>query len=60
MRMTAGKSKGSKAASARVVVTGKRVRGTWMMESLLSPQPRRSRGAGNQMAGENRRVRTLH
>jgi hypothetical protein len=52
-------SKQSKRA-ARVVATGKRVKGSWTMESRLSPKPNRRRGAQSVLADENRRVRTLH
>jgi len=60
LRSGKGKGKGSKRKSATVVVTGKRVRGTWVVESLLSPQPRRTRANASVLVGENRRVRTLH
>jgi len=46
--------------TTRVVVTGKRVKGTWMMESKLTPQRRTRRHAQNALPAENRRVRTLH
>lgn len=59
MGLFSGKAK-SKRSGTRVVATGKRVRGTWIMESLLSPQPRRTRTGSNVLVGENRRVRTLH
>ncbi len=46
--------------STRVVVTGKRIKGTWMMESKLTPQ-RRTRGqAQTALPATNQRVRTLH
>jgi hypothetical protein len=54
------KSTKSKRAATKVVATGKRVRGTWIMESLLSPKARRTRGSQAMLAGENRRIRTLH
>jgi hypothetical protein len=59
MGLFLGKTK-SKRKGSRVVATGKRVRGTWIMESLLSPEPRRTRSGSNVLVGENRRVRTLH
>ena len=52
--------KDSKRRSTRVVATGKRVKGTWIMESLLSPKAGRNRSASSVLVGENRRVRTLH
>jgi len=59
MGLFSGKTK-SKRSGVRVVATGKRMRGTWIMESLLSPQPRRTRSGSSVLVGENRRVRTLH
>jgi enoyl-CoA hydratase/carnithine racemase len=59
MRLFSARTKESKRA-ARVVATGKRVKGTWIMESRLSPKARKSRGSQSTMVGENRRVRTLH
>ena len=53
-------SKQSKRRASRVVATGKRVKGTWTMESQLSPKPSRRRSAQSVLADENRRVRTLH
>jgi hypothetical protein len=52
--------KESKRKTTRVVATGKRVKGTWIMESLLSPRSGRSRSGSSVLVGENRRVRTLH
>jgi hypothetical protein len=60
MGLLTSKAKGSKQAGKRVVATGKRIKGTWVMESLLSPKPRRSKSRTSTLAGENRRVRTLH
>lgn len=53
-------SKPSDRRAARVVATGKRVKGTWVMESRLSPKPSRRRTSQSVLSGENRRVRTLH
>jgi hypothetical protein len=53
--------KESKRPEAKLVVTGKRVRGTWMIESSLPARARRSqRDPGLMVDAENRRVRTLH
>ena len=50
-----------KKAGKQVVVTGKRVRGTWMIESRLPAKAKRSRrDPGLMLDSENRRVRTLH
>lgn len=50
-----------KKAGRKVVVTGKRVRGTWMIESRLPAKAKRSkRDPGLMLDSENRRVRTLH
>ncbi len=59
MGLFASKSK-TKSRTTRLVVTGKRQKGTWIMESRLSPKPRRARGTQSVPAAENRRVRTLH
>jgi hypothetical protein len=53
-------AKQSKRRASRVVATGKRVKGTWVMESRLSPKPTARRTATSVLSGENRRVRTLH
>jgi hypothetical protein len=50
-----------KQSATKLVVTGKRVRGTWMIESTLPAKAKRSaRDPGLLIDGENRRVRTLH
>ena len=50
-----------KQSAGKLVVTGKRVRGTWMIESTLPAKAKRSaRDPGLLVDGENRRVRTLH
>ncbi|MFT4570428.1 MAG: hypothetical protein ACI8TX_000567 [Hyphomicrobiaceae bacterium] len=46
--------------SSRVVVTGKRLKGSWIMESTLEPKARRSAHDPSVLVAENRRVRTLH
>jgi hypothetical protein len=51
----------NKEKAGKLVVTGKRVRGTWMIESMLPAKAKRSaRDPGLLVDGENRRVRTLH
>lgn len=57
---TGGKSKTGKARATRVVATGKRVKGSWVMESLLSPKAQPTKTGHSNLVGENRRVRTLH
>jgi len=48
-------------SGSKLVVTGKRVRGTWMIESTLPAKAKRSaRDPGVLIDSENRRVRTLH
>ena len=45
----------------KLVVTGKRQKGIWTMESMLEPKARRSRRDPNVVLDrENRRIRTLH
>lgn len=54
-------SRESKRSERKLVVTGKRVRGTWMIESTLPAKAKRStRDPGLLVDSENRRVRTLH
>jgi len=56
-------TKRSIGTKGKVVVTGKRVKGVWQMESALPLSGRRaksSRSAGAILETENRRVRTLH
>jgi hypothetical protein len=60
MGLFSSKAKSSSRRAARVVATGKRVKGTWIMESRLSPKPSTRRSGASVLAGENRRVRTLH
>jgi hypothetical protein len=51
----------NKEKAGKLVVTGKRVQGTWMIESMLPAKAKRSaRDPGLLVDGENRRVRTLH
>ncbi|MFP6625961.1 MAG: hypothetical protein VCA74_02730 [Deltaproteobacteria bacterium] len=46
---------------SRVVVTGKRINGSWTMESRLPLASRISRAtSADALGNENRRVRTLH
>ena len=61
MSLITNKTKNTTATKTRVVATGKRLKGTWMMESKLEPG-RRARRSDDQTAqpGRNRRVRTLH
>jgi len=46
--------------SSRLVATGKRIKGTWIIESSLPPKPKRVRKSDAILVTENRRVRTLH
>ncbi|HYB98234.1 MAG TPA: hypothetical protein VEC57_03785 [Candidatus Limnocylindrales bacterium] len=46
--------------STRLVLTGKRVEGTWVMESKLPVRVRRSDLNDAVVVADNRRVRTLH
>jgi len=50
----------SKSRSSRVVVTGKRVKGAWIMESVLPLKRKATKASGAILGTENRRVRTLH
>ena len=53
----------TKQSKKRVVVTGKRVKGVWTMESALAAKPQRAKGAKGAksiLATDNRRIRTLH
>ena len=50
----------TKRGGTQLVVTGKRVKGTWIMESTLPPRRRRAPETGGLVATENHRVRTLH
>jgi len=54
------KDSGSNKRGGKVVVTGKRIKGTWVMESNLAPKTRRAKGSDVILESENRRVRTLH
>jgi hypothetical protein len=47
-------------SSKRVVFTGKRVQGTWSLESALPSWPRRAATTQTVAPRENTRVRTLH
>ncbi len=50
----------TKSDARKVVFTGKRFEGTWVMETNLSVPVRRSALNGNVVVADNRRVRTLH
>ena len=53
----------TKSNNGKVVVTGKRVKGIWQMESALplsASRKKRSGGSKAILETENRRVRTLH
>jgi hypothetical protein len=60
MRMFGRKTGAGKRSQRRVVVTGKRLKGTWVMESALSPRAKANRSVISNLPTENRRVRTLH
>ncbi|TFH24458.1 MAG: hypothetical protein E4H03_03605 [Myxococcales bacterium] len=60
MALFSKKDNGSKRGGGKVVVTGKRIKGTWVMESTLAPKPRRGKRSDVILETENRRVRTLH
>lgn len=49
-----------KQAKKQVVVTGKRVKGVWTMESSIRPRQRRAKHDGVILDSDNRRIRTLH
>ncbi len=44
----------------RLVATGKRVKGSWIMETALPAKTRQSNRREQILVTENRRVRTLH
>ena len=50
----------NKADSKKLVFSGKRLRGTWIMETNLPVPIRRSTLNEGVMVADNRRVRTLH
>ena len=60
MALFSKKDNGSKRGGGKVVVTGKRIKGTWVMESNLAPKTRRGKRSDVILETENRRVRTLH
>ena len=60
MAIFGNKQNTSKRRSSRLVATGKRIKGSWIMESALPPKAKRSRRADAILVTENRRVRTLH
>jgi len=49
-----------KSASRTLVFSGKRVQGTWIMETKLPVSVRRSSLNRDVVVADNRRVRTLH
>lgn len=49
-----------KSASRKLVFSGKRVEGSWTMETRLSVPVRRSTLNQGLVVSDNRRVRTLH
>lgn len=53
-------TKTSKAESKKLVFSGKRVEGTWVMETNLPVPVRRSAMNAGVVVADNRRVRTLH
>jgi hypothetical protein len=52
--------KSPKSDSTKLVFSGKRVEGTWIMETQLAVPVRRSAMNANVVVADNRRVRTLH
>ncbi|TFH25237.1 MAG: hypothetical protein E4H03_01360 [Myxococcales bacterium] len=60
MALFSKKDNGSKRGGGKVVVTGKRIKGTWVMESNLALKTRRGKRSDVILETENRRVRTLH
>jgi hypothetical protein len=60
MGLFSKKENTSKDRRSRVVVTGKRVKGSWIMESALPLRRKATKTSGAILGTENRRVRTLH
>lgn len=52
--------KSSNAESKKLVFSGKRLEGTWIMETQLPVPVRRSEMNSGVVVADNRRVRTLH
>jgi hypothetical protein len=52
--------KSPKTDSKKLVFSGKRLEGTWIMETQLAVPVRRSAMNANVVVSDNRRVRTLH
>jgi hypothetical protein len=50
----------AKADSKKLVFSGKRLQGTWIMETNLAVPVRRSALNSGVVVADNRRVRTLH
>jgi hypothetical protein len=53
-------TKSPKAESKKLVFSGKRLEGTWIMETNLPVPVRRSAMNAGVVVADNRRVRTLH
>jgi len=53
-------SSSPKPSDKKVVFSGKRVKGTWIMETDLPVPVRRSALHSEMVVSDNRRVRTLH
>ena len=60
MSLFSKRNRSSKGSNSRLVVTGKRVNGTWIMESSLPATSKRNKKTGAIMRTDNNRVRTLH
>lgn len=60
MALFSRRSSDSKRRGAKVVVTGKRINGTWVMESNLPPRTKRGKPSDVILETENRRARTIH
>jgi hypothetical protein len=52
--------KSTKSETKKLVFSGKRLEGTWIMETQLAVPVRRSAMNANVVISDNRRVRTLH
>jgi hypothetical protein len=60
MSLIRSKNPKSLTDSRKLVFSGKRVEGTWIMETQLAVPVRRSAMNANVVVADNRRVRTLH
>jgi len=54
------KDNGSNKPGGKVVVTGKRINGTWVMESSLPPNRKRVKNGDAILQSENNPIRTIH